>query len=73
MQDEGTHESERTNNSSGSEDIPVGMKRHKIKEEEVKILAIESNTWPRKMREAVEITLTPEMNRDNGYDLPAIY
>ncbi len=34
-----------------------------------KVLAIEPNTWRRKIREADEIrTLRPEMNRDNGYD-----
>ncbi len=32
------------------------------------------NTWWRKIREAVERrTHKAEMNRDNGYDLPAIY
>ncbi len=45
----------------------IGMERRKIKDEEVKILTRVSNTWRRKIREAVEIrTHTPEMNRDNG-------
>ena len=52
----------------------IGRENHKIKDEEVKVLARESNTWQRKIREAVEIrTHKPEMNKDNGYDLPAIY
>ena len=43
----------------------IGMKGHKITEEEVIVLARESYTWQRKMKEAVEIrTHQPEMNRD---------
>ena len=50
----------------------IGREKHKIREEEVKIIARESNTWCRKIRKVVEIrTHTPEINRDNGYDLPA--
>ena len=33
----------------------IDMKRHKITEEEVKLLAGESNAWWRKIREAVDI------------------
>ncbi len=52
----------------------IGRENHKIKEEEVKIIARESNTWCRKIRKVVEIrTHKPEINRDNGYDLPARY
>ena len=40
----------------------------------MKILPRESNAWRRKIREAVELrTHKPEMKRDNGYDLPAMY
>ena len=33
----------------------ISVKRHKIKEEQVKVLASEPNTWWRKIREAVQI------------------
>ena len=50
------------------------MKSDKISDEEVKVLARESNTWRRRrIREAVDVrTQKPEMNRDRGYDLPAV-
>ena len=68
----GTQKPEGTNNSSGRTHRYEKTPDHR--EEEVKVLARESNTWWRKIREIVEIrALKPEMNWDNGYDLPAIY
>ncbi len=52
----------------------ISMKSHKITDEEVKVLARESTTWRRRIREAVDVrTQKPEMNRDRGYELPAVY
>ena len=48
--------------------------RHKIKTTDVEIITREEHLWSRKIREAIEIrTQTPTLNRDTGYDLPAIY
>ena len=48
--------------------------KHKIKLDDVQVLAREDNYWKRKIREAIEIkTECPTLNRDTGYDLPAIY
>jgi hypothetical protein len=48
--------------------------KHKIKLDDVQVLAREDNFWKRKIREAIEIkTECPTLNRDAGYDLPAIY
>ena len=39
-----------------------------------KVLAREEGWFKRKVREAIEIkTLQPTINRDQGFDLPAIY
>ncbi len=62
------HTSQRERTTAVGEHI--GMNRHKITEEEVKVLESAINTWRRKVRVAVN---KPEMNEDNGYDLPAIY
>ncbi len=60
--DDGTQQSEGTSNSSERTD----KKRHKVAEE-VKVIARESNTWRRKVREAAEIrSRKPEINWDNG-------
>ena len=49
-------------------------RKHKIKLDDVQVLAREDNYWKRKIREAIEIkTECPTLNRDAGYDLPAIY
>ena len=40
----------------------------------VRMLAREEHLWKRKIREAIEIrTQHPTLNRDTGYDLPAIF
>ena len=39
-----------------------------------KVLSIEINTFKRRIKEAIQIKLTkPALNRDNGYELAAIY
>jgi hypothetical protein len=48
--------------------------KHTITVDNVKIIAREEHLWKRKIREAVEIkTHAPTLNRDTGYDLPAIF
>ena len=38
------------------------------------IIAREDEYWPRKIHEAICIrTMTPDLNRDKGYDLPPIF
>ena len=47
---------------------------HKITMDNVKVIGREDHFWNRKIREAMEIrALTPTLNKDTGYDLPAIY
>ena len=47
---------------------------HVINKNNVEVLAREEGWFKRKIREAIEIkTLQPTINRDQGYDLPAIY
>ena len=47
---------------------------HQIKIDDVQVIAREDHFWKRKIREAIEIrTQKPTLNRDAGYDLPAIY
>ena len=42
--------------------------------DDVEVIGREDRFWNRKIREAIEIkTLKPTLNRDAGYDLPAIY
>ena len=39
-----------------------------------KVLSTEVNTFQRRIKEAIQIKLTkPALNRDNGYELAAIY
>ena len=47
---------------------------HKISMDNVEVVAREEHFWKRKIKEAMEIrTQQPTLNRDTGYDLPAIY
>ena len=47
---------------------------HVINKNNVEVLAREEGWFKRKVREAIEIkTLHPTINRDQGFDLPAIY
>ena len=47
---------------------------HNIEASDVKVLARKQHLWSRKIRESIEIrTEQPAMNRDTGYELPAIY
>ena len=47
---------------------------HVINKNNVEVLAREEGWFKRKIREAIEIkTLQPTINRDQGFDLPAIY
>ena len=47
---------------------------HVINKNNVEVLAREEGWFKRKIREAIEIkTLQPAINRDQGFDLPAIY
>ena len=48
--------------------------KHTIKLDDVQVIAREDQFWKRKIRESIEIrTQKPTLNRDTGYDLPAIY
>ena len=48
--------------------------KHRITIDNVRVLAREEHLWKRKIREAIEIrTQRPTLNRDTGYDLPAIF
>ena len=47
---------------------------HVINKNNVEVLAREEGWFKRTVREAIEIkTLQPTINRDQGFDLPAIY
>ena len=47
---------------------------HSVDSSKTKVLATESNTFKRRIREAFEIRLrTPSLNRDNGFELARIY
>ena len=47
---------------------------HVINKNNVEVLAREEGWFKRKVREAIEIkTIQPTINRDQGFDLPAIY
>ena len=47
---------------------------HNISSDNVSVIAKEDKFWSRKIREAVEILWEdPNLNRDHGYELPAIY
>lgn len=48
--------------------------QHGIQASDVAIIAREQQLWPRKIRESIEIRASsPTLNRDTGYELPAIY
>ena len=47
---------------------------HSVDSSKTKVLATESNTFKRRIREAIEIKLRkPSLNRDNGFELARIY
>ena len=47
---------------------------HTINDQDTKILAREDQWWRRKISESIEIyTNQPDLNRDQGYELPPIY
>ena len=47
---------------------------HSVDSGKTKVLATESNTFKRRVREAIEIRLRkPSLNRDNGFELANIY
>ena len=47
---------------------------HSVDSSKTKVLAAESNTFKRRIREAIEIKLRkPSLNRDNGFELARIY
>ena len=47
---------------------------HHIGSDNIRILSREDRFWTRKIRESVEIRCNrPNLNRDNGYELPAVY
>ena len=47
---------------------------HSVDSSKTKVLATESNTFKRCIREAIEIKLRePALNRDNGFELARIY
>ena len=54
----------------------ISNTKHTISVDNVEIIAREEHLWKRKIREAVEIknhAPTLSLNRDTGYDLPAIF
>ena len=47
---------------------------HLVDPSKTKVFATESNTFKRRIREAIEIRLrNPSLNRDNGFELARIY
>jgi hypothetical protein len=47
---------------------------HTFIDKDTKILGREENIWRSKIREPIEIyNINPNLNRDHGYELPAIY
>ena len=47
---------------------------HSVDSSKTKVLATESNTFKRRIRDAIEIRLrNPSLNRDNGFELARIY
>ena len=47
---------------------------HSVDPNKTKVLSTEVNTFKRRIKEAIQIKLTkPALNRDNGYELAAIY
>ena len=47
---------------------------HSVDSSKTKVLATESKTFKRRIREAIEIRLrNPSLNRDNGFELARIY
>jgi len=50
------------------------VQNHNISMDDVKVIGREDHFWNRKIREAIEIRAhSPTLNKDTGYDLPAIY
>ena len=50
------------------------LEGHLVEPNETKVLSTEINTFKRRIKEAIQIKLTkPALNRDNGYELAAIY
>ena len=66
------HRSKRDNPTAVAEHC--AQRLHSISEEGISVVAREDNWWRRKIRESIEIrTQRPGINRDAGYELPAIY
>ena len=50
------------------------LEGHLVDPNKTKVLSTEVNTFKRRRKEAIQIKLTkPALNRDNGYELAAIY
>ena len=50
------------------------LEGHSVDPNKIKVLSTEVNTFKRRIKEAIQIKLTkPALNRDNGYELAAIY
>ena len=50
------------------------LEGHLVDPNKTKVLSTEVNTFKRRIKEAIQIKLTkPALNRDNGYELAAIY
>ena len=50
------------------------LEGHSVDPNKTKVLSTEVNTFKRRIKEAIQIKLTkPALNRDNGYELAAIY
>ena len=50
------------------------LEGHAVDPSKTKVLSTEVNTFKRRIKEAIQIKLTkPALNRDNGYELAAIY
>ena len=47
---------------------------HSFPDENIKVLTTEESFWKRKVKEAIQIRRgKPELNHDQGYDLPGVY
>ena len=67
-------EKEHQSRSSSAIHEHCRLEGHSVDQNKTKVLSTEVNTFKRRIKEAIQIKLTkPALNRDNGYELAAIY